>query len=149
MTRQTSIAVYRQVEEEGLLSSLRLEVYRVICFFGPITQGEAWREHFSDRQRHDIGPRFAELEKRGAIHCAGERVCRLTGREVMAWESTCQLPTKQSPIKASDLKDENRMDELIREEREACARIAYGNGSKKVGDLIVARNSGGLFGDGE
>jgi hypothetical protein len=98
--RKTSLQTYRQIESEGLLSALRFEVYSAIYRAEePITQGECWATYFPHRQRHDVAPRFAELEARGVIASVGERVCRVTGRRCMVWATTNNLP-KEPPKKA-------------------------------------------------
>jgi hypothetical protein len=92
MPRATSLAAYRAIQENGLLSKRRFEVYDAIVHHGPITQGETWKEHFLNKQRHDIGPRFAELERRGVIRIVGTRPCRVTGRSAYIYEATDALP---------------------------------------------------------
>ncbi len=92
MIQQTSIEAYHQIKEKGLLSKLRFEVYETLFFHGSMTQGECWKNHFPNRQRHDVCPRFAELERRGVIRCVGERPCAVTGRNAMVWELTNRLP---------------------------------------------------------
>lgn len=98
MTRETSAAVYKQIEEEGLLSRLRFEVYSAIFKHGPITQGECWKDHFSHQQRHTVAPRFAELEARGVIKTVGQRPCGVTGRMTLAWDVTTNLPKEPKKI---------------------------------------------------
>lgn len=93
--RETSIEVYRQVEAEGLLTGLRSEVYKTLFHYGPLTQGECWKRYFGHRQRHDIAPRFAELEKRGVIKIVDKRPCGVTGRVVYAWDVTKDLPSAE------------------------------------------------------
>jgi len=86
MIRQSSIDAYHQIKDSGLLNQIQDEVLKVITDHGPITQGETWYFHFSDRQRHDVCPRFAELLAKGAIKCLPRRPCRYTGRSVQTWD---------------------------------------------------------------
>lgn len=94
MTQQTSIDAYAIIKSNGLLNELQFKVYEVVKKCGPITQGEAWSEHFSDSQRHTVAPRFAELAKLGVIHSVGTRKDRFSGVETMTWEVTNSLPSK-------------------------------------------------------
>lgn len=143
MPSKTSIDAYHEVERSGLLSDLRLAVYQIVCFHGPISSGEVWNEHLKHHQRQSLTPRFKELERMGAIRSAGERQCRLTGYKVIVWESTNMVPEKlehkQRTLKSSEI------EEAVKKEREECARIAYGNGSSKIGNLITARSMRLLF----
>ncbi len=93
--RDTSIQVYHDIRESGLLGELQLAVYEVIAKFGPISEGELWKEHFPDKQRTSTSPRFAELHRRGAIEMAGKRTCRFTGRTVYVWKITGDMPKKE------------------------------------------------------
>lgn len=90
--RQTSIDVYHQIRDEGLLSKRRLQVYETIYLHGPITQMETAK--IADILDHSVTPRFAELEKMGVIATVGERDCTRTGRKVLMWDVTGRLPTK-------------------------------------------------------
>lgn len=97
--RDTSIAAYNRIKDNNLLSKLRFEVYHVLFYHGPLTQGELWSRYFSDRQRHSIGPRFKELLDRTVIECVSERPCGLTGVLSMVWDVTSNLPRE---LKRSD-----------------------------------------------
>ena len=90
--RRTSADAYREIEEKGLLTHLRLAVYQALYEHGPLTQGEFWSVHFSGYQRHSICPRIAELEKMGCVESVGERECRYSGVVSMLWDVTDSLP---------------------------------------------------------
>lgn len=98
MTRQTSIEVYHQIEAEGLLSRLRLDVYRALFHEGPMTQMETCRllqkTTLPYTLDHSILPRFAELKRAGVITETEERTCSVTGRNVLTWDVTNNLPKK-------------------------------------------------------
>jgi hypothetical protein len=135
--RNTSIEVYKQIKESGLLSKLRFEVYEKIFKYGPITQGEMWNEHFPKRQRHDVGPRFAELEARGVIECVGERPCNVTGRLAMIWDVTSKLPTEPKKEKT---KLQLAVEKAVREERAFCANLVGSFGHNLLKNTILERN---------
>jgi hypothetical protein len=99
MTRNTSIEVYHQIESEGLLSKLRFLVYDIIFKKGPLTIAEA-SSFASKIDSRSISPRFAELQKRGVITTIGRKFCSVTGREVILWDVTNNLPIKlEKPTK--------------------------------------------------
>lgn len=93
--RKTSAETYRQIESEGLLSGLRMIVYKTLYHHGPLTQMELCRKVGSDSiQDRSLMPRFAELEDMKCIAPFNERVCNVTGRKVLEWDVTEKLPTK-------------------------------------------------------
>lgn len=100
-TRQTSIEVYRQIEAEGLLSRMRLEVYSALFRIGPATAAEIAREllkggaspHGGRGGPGNVGARLVELCELGVAQEVGERVCQVTGRNVLLWDVTNNLPS--------------------------------------------------------
>jgi hypothetical protein len=106
LTRQTSIEAYRQIQAEGLLSAGRFRVYETLFSFGPLTQSEVW-ERIEKAAGHPVSkqnvtPLFAELLDRGVIATAGERPCRVTGRNCLLWDVTPNLPV-EPPAKVSEV----------------------------------------------
>ena len=94
MTRQTSIDTYIKVQESGLLSRRRFQVYDVLFHNGPLSQTET-HAHIKDAATlHSVGPRFAELKKMGVIIEVGTRRCSITGENVYVWDVTDKLPVK-------------------------------------------------------
>jgi hypothetical protein len=113
MTRDTSIMAYNQIRESGLLTKLRWQVYECLFQHGPLGQNELLIElgtpHF---KKDSIKPRFAELEKFGVIREVGKRPCRITGREVIIWDVTSNLPQKNlKPTKKQ--KKKNILDLMV------------------------------------
>jgi hypothetical protein len=93
MTRETSIRVFNQIKEEGILCKRKLQVYQALFDQGPLTQSEVINI-FGTKLSNSIRPRFAELERMGAIQVTGERVCTVTGRMVLTWDVTKNMPVK-------------------------------------------------------
>jgi len=93
MTRETSIEVFRQIKDEGLLSDLRQQVYEVVFNFGPLTNSEAAK--FMRCQKNLTSGRMTELRDLGVIRETGKRLCKITGRKVLGWEITGELPIKR------------------------------------------------------
>ena len=100
MVRDTSIEVYQQIRDEGLLSKVRFSVYSCVFKFGPITQGEVKKKLNMDS--NTATPRFAELKTQGVITEVGKRPCKITGRTVYEWDVTNKLPKPLPKKKTKD-----------------------------------------------
>lgn len=95
MIRDTSIEVYRQIRDEGLLTKLNWEVYHALWESGPSTIREIYVKYFEGKYNdRSISPRFKELTEKGVIEATRKRVCRVSGRTVYEWELTKRLPIK-------------------------------------------------------
>lgn len=97
MIRQTSINVYHEIRDNGLLSKLRFTVYEALFKHGPMTQMELCHLLRGDKYSYDrqsLTPRFAELLDAGVIKDVGKRKCSITGNEVLVWDVTDRLPKK-------------------------------------------------------
>jgi hypothetical protein len=93
--RKTSIEAYKEIESNGLLEGLLWITYRALYQFGPMTQNETCRKiNNGDIQDRSIMPRFAQLKKYGVIEEIGTKKCDVTGREVLLWDVTANLPRK-------------------------------------------------------
>lgn len=108
MNRSTNIEVYRQIEEEGLLSKMRWETYKALFEVGPATAGEVsdyLTRIGTPRGGGRAGPgnvsaRLVELQDLKCVRELGTRECRITRREVILWDVTDQLP--QGKVRKSD-----------------------------------------------
>ena len=88
-TRKTSIECFNKIKQEGLLSKRRLQVYESIFNYAPCTASEV----FNDKNlKTNQSGRFTELRDLGVIYEKGERLCRITGRNVIEWDLTDRLP---------------------------------------------------------
>lgn len=94
MIRNTSIEVYNEIKENGLLGGLQFEVYNVLFQKGPLTQNELHRHYFANTQPRNIQPRVSELVNMGAVETVGERPCSITGRICLAWDVTKNIPIR-------------------------------------------------------
>jgi hypothetical protein len=100
MTKETSVEAYRIITEYGLLSSLRMEVYKIIFNHGPLSAQEAWHLAKEDpkslikNRRDGITQRFSELERLGVIKNSGKGICSVSGRMVIKWVVTGHRPLK-------------------------------------------------------
>ena len=87
--RKTSIECFNKIKQEGLLSKRRLQVYESIFNYAPCTASEV----FNDKNlKTNQSGRFTELRDLGVIYEKGERLCRITGRNVIEWDLTDRLP---------------------------------------------------------
>ena len=101
--RQTSIDVYRQILEEGLLSAMRRDTYQALFDCGgPSTAAEV----ASRMRRMGVpngggrgGPgnahaRLNELVAQGVVYEVRVRKCSITERDVTEYELTGNLPRR-------------------------------------------------------
>jgi hypothetical protein len=98
MVRETSANAFREIKEEGLLSKRRFEVYECLFEHGPLTAKELYRkmkEIKKNTNLHDtFQQRLSELSRVGLVQELGTRRCRVTGRTVILWDVTKNLPAK-------------------------------------------------------
>jgi len=92
--RKTSRIAYKQIQEQGLLSQRRFEVYEALFYHGPLTANEA-REHIGGHvPLNSVSPRMAELKDRGVVVEVGEKICSVTGKKAILWDVTDSLPVE-------------------------------------------------------
>lgn len=115
MARNTSVAAYQSITENGLLSRRRWEVYEVLYRFGPLTQLELAKAHFQHTQARNVQPRISELAALGVVEHVGFKVDEVTQQKNMLWDVNDQLPVKPMKKKSSRariLELENEVREL-------------------------------------
>jgi hypothetical protein len=132
--KSTSIDVFLQIKENGLLNKRQTEVYEKLYYKGPMTCSECLQE--LGLQTNQSG-RLTELKQKGVIIEGEKRKCRVTGYEVYTWKTTNELPKKKSYrsrkqdrqealklvkhikettlLSGSSLASFNRVEEIIRE----------------------------------
>lgn len=96
MTRRTSIAAYHEIEFAGLLSKKRFEIYKILYKYGPLTYNEVFKkivQRDSVIASANVGARLNEMREMGVVEEAGERLCSITGMNVILWDVTDKLPT--------------------------------------------------------
>jgi hypothetical protein len=113
-TRQTSIDCYNKIKSEGLLSKLRLATYGALINSAPCTAGEL-QEYIEKNQikvKHSW-KLLSQLRDLGVVYETKERQCKVSGRTVIEWDLTNNLPNKEKIT--SDTKKErlkNALDAL-------------------------------------
>lgn len=102
MIRSTSIEVYKQIAENGLLSAKRWEVYATVYNHGPMTSAEAFSKINEGNAIKNISQsraRFTELREMGLLKELGQKICSITNNNVILWDVTDSLPTKlEKPV---------------------------------------------------
>ena len=97
MTRQTSMEVFKQIRDGGLLSRMRLETYQLLFDHGPMTAGELYTKARSelgnDSLRDNHQKRLPELRDMGVVKEIGTKLCAATGQNVILWDVTENLPS--------------------------------------------------------
>lgn len=97
MTRQTSIDAYNAINESGLLSSARFQVYDALYSCGPATAMQIF--NFMNKRRGNkvaanVYARLSELRDFGVVRETGTIKCETTGMSVIQWDVTSNLPVK-------------------------------------------------------
>ena len=83
LARVTSIEAYQAIKSSGRLKGLKLEAYRLVCYYGPGTAREIGAKSLND----GLWKRFSELQKQGLIEEVGTRLCQWTGRNAIVWRA--------------------------------------------------------------
>lgn len=103
MKRETSNNVYFQILSEGLLSGVRLAIYRELYISGAATTSELSKE--LNIPRVTISPRLSEMKAMNIVkELDSPRYCSVTGRRCIAWDLTKELPVKKSKQKTDNVK---------------------------------------------
>lgn len=117
MARKTSHESWQAVQDSGLVTRMRLQVYCWLYVYGPATRSE-----LDDglRVRTEVNPsyhkRLSELERMGVVETVGERECHITGHNCITWDTT-NLATPRPLPTARQTKSETiaKYDSLIGE----------------------------------
>ena len=110
MIRETSIAVYHEIEATGLLSRKRSEVLKIIAENGPLTGAQVSRLHGQIHGTNTVSEtvrnRITELCDYGVVEEKDKGPCPITGREVIIWDLTGNMPVKPKKITFRERKKE-------------------------------------------
>tara|TARA_R110002049_G_scaffold231127_2_gene403420 strand:+ start:17841 stop:18266 length:426 start_codon:yes stop_codon:yes gene_type:complete len=97
--RQTSIQCYHQIKREGLLSKRRIQVLESLLAIGQCTAGELERHINSNYNVRGGWKQLSILREQGVVQELGTRPCTITGRNVIEWDMTGNLPVKPKKTK--------------------------------------------------
>ena len=91
--RETSINCYNQIKAQGLLSKLRLRTLNAMLYSAPCTAGElqGYIEKNEIKVKH-AWKLLSQLRDLGVVYEKTERKCNVTGRVVIEWDLTDNLP---------------------------------------------------------
>jgi len=109
--RQTSINCYNQIKAQGLLSKLRLATHYAMLYSAPCTAGEL--QSYIDKNGIKVKHAWkllSQLRDLGVVYEKDERKCNVTGRVVIEWDLTDNLPIK--PTTTSNTKKQRVKDTL-------------------------------------
>lgn len=91
--RETSAAVYHEIEANGLLSTMRWKVYSFLYTNGPLTQNEL---NAGLKGSNEVAPsyhkRLSELRDLKVVRELGTRTCKVSGNQCIEWDVTANLP---------------------------------------------------------
>lgn len=95
--RTTSLEVYHQIKQEGLLSKMRWLVYEDVFQNGPCTSAQSFKRIIGSNGSRSLTQsraRFTELRDMGAFKELGTTRCPVTGRKAILWDVTSKAPTQ-------------------------------------------------------
>jgi predicted transcriptional regulator len=110
--RLTTIEAYNKVKESGLLSCLRLKVYKILLENGQLTANEMRMFASSDVNSGVFSTRLSELERMGVVRTIGTRKCKTSGHNALVWEVTGDLPIKFERKKTKKDKREDLLNKI-------------------------------------
>lgn len=96
--RQTSINCYNQIKANGLLSKRRFQTLEALIKIAPCTATELQNSMDYNDGGRDCMKRLSELRDLGVIYEKNERNCSVTGRTVIEWDLTDNLPLNSKVI---------------------------------------------------
>lgn len=113
MRRSTTIEAYRKAEDSGLLSKLRLRVFKIVCDHGPATANEL-RAYFPSSSNSGVYmTRLSELERMSLVMIVDKRPCKITGNNALVWGITNNSPIKLPIRKTKKDKIKNVITDLV------------------------------------
>lgn len=107
--RDTSIEAFKEILESGELGEMQRIVYEHLYMHGPCTASELF--HFMSQAKRNpthsnITTRLGELRDSGAVKECGKRECQVTGRKVLTWDVTMDMPVKTRKLSKAEKKEQ-------------------------------------------
>ena len=110
--RETSLAVYREIKENGYLSEMRWRVYDIVARFGPITAPDlnvkAAKLYGGTGEHYE--KRLSELAELDAIEELGEIPSERTGNMATLWAVTNRKPKLKLPARETSKQKIKRLE---------------------------------------
>ncbi len=121
MARETSIEAYHRVKETGILSSLRLKVFEILCFHGPMTANEM--RQFGDPNANSgvYSTRLSELREMKIVRESPKRPCKTTGYNAIVWD----VITEGIPIKFENTNGTSQKEKMAQIRKEICTARGF------------------------
>ena len=92
--RQTSIQCYHQIKQSGLLTEIRLKVMKGVVDIAPCTATELEKHMNIHHGMKGTWKVLSWLREAGVVYEVGTRDCKITGRNVIEWNITGNMPVK-------------------------------------------------------
>jgi len=90
--RQTSLNTYYKIKSTGLLSKIRLKVTEGFVVCEPCTSTELEKYMNTNHNLKGSWKVLSWLRDCGVIYESGKRDCKITGRNVIEWSLTGNMP---------------------------------------------------------
>lgn len=120
MIRRTSLSTYKAIQATGVLSFKRMMVYDYLYRNGPLTGGQV-QQALGSGVSESIRNRITELVKMGVVYEVKETKCPITGRNVMLFDVTENMPKEYVAPKTK-----NQIIKELREEIEFLTKAREG-----------------------
>lgn len=92
MTRETSFEAFQYICQSGKVTKTKLEIYRVLFNWGPLTRSEIDARMAHKAYKSHISARLCDMRDMGIVAEKGVRICTVTGLKVIQWDVTSGLP---------------------------------------------------------
>ena len=93
MVRETSRKVFEEIRDSGLLSKIRLKVLENVMELAPCTSTELHQRMMFKFNMNGSWKSLSYLRDIGVLIELGTRSCTVTGRDVVEWDLTDELPS--------------------------------------------------------
>lgn len=136
MIRRTSLSTYKAIQATGVLSFKRMMVYDYLYRNGPLTGGQV-QKALGSGVSESIRNRITELVKMGVVYEVKETKCPITGRNVMLFDVTENMPKEYEKPKTKN--------QIIKELKEENEKLKFGNVSIDTLDKLIEKYPTGLI----
>lgn len=139
--RETSLEAYRAIQDNEWVSKKRREVYNVLYHHGPLTGAQISQRSGRSSVSETVRNRLTELRNMGVVKEVDVVPCPITGRNVILWDVTKNMPTKLEVKKAIPLKRQlSDAKEQLEYAKRSLAAIAKGSSQWfKIANLAIQR----------
>lgn len=136
VTRQTSIDAYHAVLNDGTVNRQQRKVYKTLYNHGPLTATECLTR--CDLLRTGRA-RFSELRERGLVYEVDTRICSVTGKTVIAWDVTANLPGPRPKAKPKGVPvpTKREREQAVQDMRDIYAKLVRAGNERPFSEALI------------